>query len=319
MDGFVFIFAFSFLIGTLLTVADADNKDNPYYPVPRELGSFGDGDPIYGIFRVKENLTLVRDSASHLEIYDVHRRNDWKGKLEVEGMKGPYDLVGGDDCRSLFITDWWDATNIITVSTKSQNQVDRFPMSKEGTVVGLAATKATSDSDVIVTYSQSLEIKEFTKFGALVRRVPIPPSIAQPRHTIKLASGKGYAVCHGYGPAEKHRVCLLDNSGTEIDCFGGFPGKGKDKLDVCARIAEDADQNIIVADRNNKRVILLSNQDGKLRYVAEIVRERDGLSGPIRIFLDGPILYVVDNTFNEGLAVSGKVLVFRVKDGQPNF
>jgi len=320
MDCYSLFIAFTLI----LTVTLIPAIDAAYYPVPRPVGSFGEGAPIYGIYRIKDNLTIIRDSATHVEVYDVRGRNDWIGKLEVAGMTGPYDMVGSDDSRSLFITDWFDWSNIATVSTKAQNQVGRFPLGENFTVVGMAATKSTTtntaDSDVVVTCTQSLKIKEFTKFGEVVRQIQIPSGITQPRHTIKLTSGKGYAVCHGYGPVDKHRVCLLDNSGTETDCFGDVAGSGKDRLDVCARIAEDDNGDIIVADRNNKRVILLSNKNGKLKFVQEILREKDGLNGPIRVFIDGPILYVVDNTYDQdGLAIKGKVLAFRVKDGPTNF
>jgi len=325
---FVSILSWCYLIITILPGTDAEessgqskNNDQPYYSAPHAVGSFGAGDPVYGIYRFKENLYLVRDSTTHVEVYDVHLRNDWKGKLMVDGMKGPYDLVGSDYSRTLFITDWFDSANITTVSTKSQNQVGRFSFNEDFTVVGLAATKQPSDSDVILTCSQTMKIKEYTKFGELKREVQIPSSITQPRHAIKLSSGEGYVVCHGYGAdPEQHRVCLLGNTGTIKDCFGSMAGNGKEHIDVCSRVAEDDNQDILVADRNNKRIILLSNTNGKLKFKDELVTERDGLKGPTRILNDGPLLYVVDNLIDEnGLAVSGKVLVFRMMDGRPNF
>ena len=323
MDHYRLYTAFILISSYLIVATPSDiggNNKNSYYDVAKELGSFGAGAPIYGIYCYKDNVSIVRDSTEHVEIYEARRLHDWKGKLAVEGLKGPYDMVGNGASRSLFIMDWFDWANVTTVSTKAQNQVGRFSFDEPFTVVGLAATSKSADSDVVVTCTQTLKVKEFTKFGQLVRQVSLPPEITQPRHTIKLSSGNGYAVCHGYGPDEKHRVCILDNTGKILDCFGNVAGKGQSQLDVCARIAEDKNQNLLVADRNNKRVILLSNNNGKLKFEQEIIKEGVGLSGPTRIVIDDPILYVVDNTIDkDGMAVSGKVFTFRVTDDLPNF
>jgi len=126
-------------------------------------------------------------------------------------------------------------------------------------------------------------------------------------------------VCHGYGEDE-HRVCLVSNTGVVQNCFGAKAGNGNAHLDVCSRIEEDDDGNFIVGDRNNKRVILVSKANGKLKFEQEIVRQGDGLNGPTRILKAGPVLYVVDNTVDkDGIAISGKVLSFRVSDGPTNF
>jgi len=309
--------------GTSANQNDDQNKagNNGYFSKPRKVGLFGEGAPVYGVYRYKGSVYLVRDSSSYVEIYDARLRNDLKGNLTVDGMQGPYDLVGSDDSRSLFIMDWFDWGNVTTVSTKAQNQVNHFDIVDETfTVVGLTAVKQPSYCDVLLTCTQSRKIKEFTKLGELRREIQFPAEITQPRHTIKLSSGNGYVVCHGYGAEEKHRVCLLDNTGAVLDCFGNMAGRGPEQLDVCARVAEDDNGNILVADRNNKRVLLLSNQNGKLKFVQELVKEVDGLNGPTRIVIDWPILYVADNTINtDGIAVSGRVLVYRVRDGKINF
>jgi len=314
---------------TILPGIQADNSNNVqvtfiktrYFSGPHKVGTFGEGRPIYGIHRCKGSIYVARDSTPHVEIYDARLNNNRKGNLSVTGMKGPYDLVGNAKARSLFIADWLDTADITTVSTKAQNQVARFPINGDALdVVGLAAATMSSDSDVIVTCSRSMKIKEFKKSGTLVRQVQLPSEITQPRHAIKLASGEGYAVCHGYGSDDQHRVCLVDNAGNVGDCFGNKAGDGPAHLDVCARVAEDDNQNILVADRNNKRVILLSNRNGKLKFEQEVVRKMDGLNGPYRILIDGPVLYVVDNTVDkDGSAVSARVVVFRVNDEELNF
>jgi len=149
--------------------------------------------------------------------------------------------------------------------------------------------------------------------GSLVKKVTL--DVAQPLHTIKLSSG-GYAVCHGYSNDQDHRVCLLDDNGKVLDCFGSTKGSGQDQLDVCANVAEDVDGNLLVADSNNQRVILLINKGGKLTFGRELVTKKDGLTGPSRILSYGPLLYIADNTLDvNGVGVSGRILVFRVRDG----
>jgi len=322
MDSCFLFFGIIVSFGYLATAAQLDNANDKeggaYFNVPKKVGQFGEGDPLYGIHHRKHMLYILRDLKSYVEVYDGQLKNDFIKNLQIDGLKLAYDFVGSEDCRSLFIADWMQKGNITTMSTKAQNDVKSFSIT-ETTDISLAPSYPSSDSDLIVTYTKAQKIKEYTRGGSLVREVKLPDEIVNPVQAIKLspAFGEGYAVCHGYGETDQHRVCLLSNTGEVTDCYGSNKGKGPDNLNICSRIAEDVDGNIIVADLNNKRIILLVKKNGKLRFGKEIVREIDGLQGPTRIATYGPLLYVVDNTMNKAgsTAVSGRVLVYRVRSG----
>ena len=162
---------------------------------------------MYGIHRYHNFLYVVRDSMPYVEVYDAQGSFSHLMNWTVPGMQGPYDMVGSD-FQNLVITDWYDAANITVVSTKVENTVWKFSIGEPFTVVRLA--EINNEDYILVTCSATQKIKVFSKSGNLLYEVSIP-QIYQPRHSIKI--GEGYAVCHGWGTDQLHRVCLISSTG----------------------------------------------------------------------------------------------------------
>ena len=55
----------------------------------------------------------------------------------------------------------------------------------------------------------------------------------------------------------RHRVCLLDVKGAVVRSYGGTPGSDLTKINWPAGLAVDEDENTLVADCNNNRLLVL--------------------------------------------------------------
>jgi len=270
----------------------------------QSLGSFGEGAPVYGVYRVKSSVYAIRDSTPYIETFSAFGGNSQLKNVTVNGMQGPYDMVGIGH-QDLFILDWFDWANVTVFGLKSSGGASYFSLQESVyTSVALSA----SNQEVIATCSQPQKIKEFSPTGQLLKEIYV--NVTQPRHTVKLRGGAGYVMCHGYGTDQLHRVCHLDNTGVILNCYGSTNGSGVGHLDVPSRVLEDDEGHILVADLNNKRVVQLSP---KLTYIRDLVTSADGLQGPYRLLLDGPLLYVADNTVTGGLATAGRILTFKIE------
>ena len=99
-----------------------------------------------------------------------------------------------------------------------------------------------------------------------------------------------FVVCHY--DEDYHRVCIIDNTGEEIECYGGSRGSGMGQLNGPVHLAIDRNGSILVADMENDRIVQL---DASLKYMNEFANLKD----PYRLRLNEARghLYVTD--FND--------------------
>lgn len=140
-----------------------------------------------------------------------------------------------------------------------------------------------AEGNVISTfYSRHLaSISEFTSNGTLIRAIKFSGA-THALHAIKLNSEE-FVVSHGIGGDSFQRVCLIDSGGIEKRCFGWMRGSQTDGLKLPVHLSVDMNDRVLVCDSNNNRVLLL---DKELRFIKELITERDGLKDPWRICFD---------------------------------
>jgi len=166
---------------------------------------------------------------------------------------------------------------------------------------------------VIVTCRVVRKVKVFSTHGDLLRELKLPSDVINPWHAIQTRSGQ-FIVCHGssvLGDAV-HRVCMMSDDGRHIvHSHGGQRGSDTGQYDVPCHLAVDDNEFVFVADRDNRRVTLLSPT---LEYVRQVA-SRDQLKWePDRLCLDTArrVLYVAENEWKDGEWTVGRVVVFSV-------
>lgn len=274
---------------------------------PILAGRLPEGDPVYGVAVVGNNIYVIRDSASYVEVYDASSFKN-RVNISVAGMAGPYDMVTTGD--ALLILDWYQYNTVFVVQIPSGSLTTWSVGENAYTSMALAEPNAFTHGNVIVTATTSQMVRSFAPNGTPMGSFQIQ-SISSPRQAIAVSGGT-FAVCSGYGlsPAV-HEVCIVNQQGVTKKCYGGAPGSGVGQLNIPARLLLNREKCILVADDGNQRVVLL---DRELAYVEDLLTSADGLQGPYRLHLDetNRLLYVADNTVDStGAATSGRVFVFK--------
>jgi len=111
--------------------------------------------------------------------------------------------------------------------------------------------------------------------GQCVREIPL--DMGWSIHSVQLATGH-FAVCHGRGETNLHRVCVVGDDGKVARRYGDQCGSKVGQLyNPCHLAVDEASQFIFVADSHNDRVVLLTPT---LVFVCDVI---EGLSFPDRI------------------------------------
>ena len=144
------------------------------------------------------------------------------------------------------------------------------------------------NGSVIVAGRHPNKIFEYTSFGNLVREIIVNKYDADLfglTHAIQFEGNK-FLVCHAW---DLHRVCMIDNTGRVIKCYGGNDGSGIGQLNWPCHMAIDRNGFIFVADRYSNRIVQLNPS-------LEYIRETVGIQQPVRILLNEERgrLYVIE-------------------------
>jgi len=164
-----------------------------------------------------------------------------------------------------------------------------------GMPTGLSINKK---CNVIVTCYYGT-IEEYTPSGSLVNRVELQRSeVSHPLHAIELSNGH-YAVCH-LGPV--YGVSVVNREGRVVFTYRDDRQSNTRLSNALYSLAVTANDCILVADRDNNRIIIL---DSSLRCARDLRLSRDDQ-------LKLPNCIHFDESLNQ-LFVSewrGRVLVF---------
>jgi len=147
----------------------------------------------------------------------------------------------------------------------------------------------TENGNVLAMLRTTMQIEEYTSDGVLIGVLGLDPSLEEPQHCIQLHSGH-FLICHGIGKGE-HRVCIVDTSGSVVHSYGGDKGCNIGQLNGPCHILVEKNHNVLVADKFNNRVEILSPT---LTHIGYVSIPDCQLDGPCTLHLDEPsrCLYV---------------------------
>jgi len=143
-----------------------------------------------------------------------------------------------------------------------------------------AGLTVNSDKNVLVVIVSERKLQKFTTHGTLLLTIQLQADIQFPNQVIHLSGGQ-FVISHS---GTQRRVCLVDDKGAVIRSFGGTPGSGLTKMNEPAGLAVDDHGNILVADQDNSRLLVL---DPTLTSAREMSVSVDGgLEEPYSLWYD---------------------------------
>lgn len=255
----------------------------------------GETAAITGVTVLRNELFIATAMCSDIEVYDASSY-DFQRRLELDCLTNPQDMqsCAKNDCLYIF-----ERTNKHCHSGEIV-RIDYYGalVTKLAKKVGLGRIFVTDDSNIILTVFRTHTIYEYSPSGCLIREVNLSlcANIFNPIYSIKLASGN-FLVSDKFS----RRVHMVDSVGQIVCSSTGHIGKA-------TAMHADADGSVIVVDRADSRILLLSSD---LQYKREIVWRKHGLRHPATIYTDASSgrLCVADNDVGWK---DGRLLVFHI-------
>lgn len=278
-----------------------------------------ENNPVYGLAILDNELFIATGWSSNIEVRNLNELSSCR-QFQVAGLVCPYDMVSCTSNKCLYISNVKDKCslleilnvdtngNIITKWSTTQNVVESLSVTYDKTVI-------------FTTFEEEVPwIYEYCPDGKLKCSVKISTDtqIVRVLSVIKL-SDDHFLISYGSIKYENvlHRVCLVkvDENRvikTVVTSFGGMMGSSEQELCVPMHIIKTNDGSIMVADRENSRVLLL---DANLKFKRILVSgQHCPLRKPMSLCMDESrgLLFVADNkkVNTEKDWGDGQVLVF---------
>ena len=226
-------------------------------------------------FAVHHNKMFVlrKRDDKQLHVYDT---DDYRLQytVTIPGMqKERYnDLTECATENCLFVSDF-AAKCIYKVKPNAEQRVSKFidvPYQPKGLSI-------TPEGNLLVAGNPNKLVEYNVTTGEKVCELELHLEVKCPLHAVKRSDGQ-YVVCHT--DERLSRVCRVGKDGYYRHCFGGLTGKGDDQLNYTCHVAVCENNEVIVADNRNNRLVLLDKSMEFVDTLAEDFRE------PHRVWFD---------------------------------
>jgi len=247
---------------------------------------------VRGVTQLGDVVYIVCQSSSTIRRFSAttHQR---LADIDAKGVKDPCDIAACERMSQLYVADDW-AGCVWRVSPDGDD-IKRWLPKSPSDRLGPFALSVTS-SRLLVTSASDNQLIHLDAGGDELRRVPLPDYM-DPLHAVESPSGT-FIVSHRNLQLDQNQVSEVNTEGQVLRQFSGSP------LGQTLHIAADSDGNIIVADRDYRRILLL---DAKLALRRIIIDEHQLNYGPLLLCYmeqSGQLLV--------GFDVSNSVAVFDV-------
>lgn len=270
------------------------------------IGLSPDGGPVLGVTTLDKNL-YVWYGGQHRQrdivIYDTDTLT-LQRQLTVRGLSSVTDMASCSRFKCIYIADW----NRKVIHRVDETSGEQSQLNVQDKPHSLSVN---SDYDLIVTCDAVSKIKVFTTYGVLIKIIESKASeFVHPLHAIQVSIDK-YMVSHDEDDS-LHRVLIVDGRGRVHQSFGGSKGSKDDQLNAPIRLSVVKNDLILVADLNNRRLVMLNST---LRFVKYLASFGGVGAKPCRMWFDEQTdrLYVAVNKWSDELSyIGGHVEVYSI-------
>jgi len=232
------------------------------------------GELVTGVTSLGDDVFVVRnDESEQVEVYDAVTFT-LQRRLSVPGLGRSPGLAACASNKCLYAADF-DNDRVHRVELSCSNAATRWSVGQRPTGLTVSSAK-----NVLVVIRGERQLQQFTTHGTLLQTIQLQPDIEIPRRVVELSSGQ-FVISH---TGTHHRVCLLDVKGAVVRSFGRTPGSDLTKMNWPTGLAVDEDENILVADAYNNRLLVLDRSLTSAREMS--VSVDGGLKHPSCLWYD---------------------------------
>jgi len=219
-----------------------------------------------------DDVFVMRDKSQQVEVYDAVTLT-LQRHITVHGIRYPRGLVACPNNNCLYAADWYD-NNIHRVELSGSNAVKKWSVA--GRPVGLSVNIA---HNLVVACYKANKLQEYTTHGSLVREICLQSGVTYPWHAIQLSTGD-YVVSQWTSPGV---VSVVGVDGQVIHSYGQSQTSDVGQMKCPTSLAVTKNDDILVADQGNNRILSISRSTG---CVQELALSVDGIQGPRDLCLD---------------------------------
>ena len=226
----------------------------------------------FGFTILDKRLFVASAESSKVEVYDLMNFTFIR-RWKLKDLIDPVDIVSCDRNKCLYIYDNKgvdQSKEILRVDPNGKLMNKWSTKDDEG-----ARLSVTKESNVIFAVNNKNKLNEYSPDGELIREINLSDAgISTPWHAIKLGNDL-FMVSYWNSRNYKGTVSKVDADGQLKKSFCGRPGSTLTHINVPFHFFVDGNGFVMVADYENRQVLLL---DSDLEFKREILsNEKHGL------------------------------------------
>lgn len=252
---------------------------------------------ICGIALLGNALSVVHSYSPYVTVYNAATIS-FHYEYTLAAVRNPRDLTSCRKNNCLYILDEQQPNESYCIRKVTEERITSCSWDIGNSSGSLMISLC---GNVILAIEKTSRLKEYTPGGYLLYEIVCDPSpLYDLRYAVQHRENM-YVICYSNGN-DTHGVCLLDVSRKAIVQERSDLGL---KFPACMVL--DEAQNVLVVDRENKRVVVLCSSS--LSFKRELITSEHGLESPQKILLDESCgrLFVLDEC--------SRILVFDVRRG----
>jgi len=230
---------------------------------------------VYAVTSLDDDVFVVRDdSPGQVEVYDAVTFT-LQRHITVHGL-GAYTwgMTACDRNRCLYLSNYWN--NIVhRVELSDSNAVKTWSVA--GGPIGLSVNIA---HNLVVACVDANKLQEYTTHGSLVRVICLQAGVTKPWHAIQLSTGD-YVVSQWRSPGV---VSVVGVDGQVVHSYGQSQTSDVGQMKNPASLDVTKNNNILVADSDNDRIVSINRSTGCVQELALSVDDR--IQCPLGLCLD---------------------------------
>jgi len=230
------------------------------------------GGGVRAVTSLGDDVFVVRYNCPQVEVYDAETLT-LQRHIAVHGLGRSYGLVACPNNNCLYASDY--NSNIHRVELSGSNAVKKWSVARYP--AGLSVNIA---HNLVVACYGANKLQEYTTHGSRVREICLQSGVICPWHAIQLSTGD-YVVCQNTLPGV---VSVVGVDGQVIHSYGPSQTSDVGQMEYPASLAVTKNDDILVADKDNNRILSINRSTGCVQDLALSVD--DGIRGPFDLCLD---------------------------------
>ena len=235
-----------------------------------------DRDPgVTAITSLGDDVFVLHERGQQVEVYDA-RTFALQRHIRIPGIGSPsFGLAASIHYGCLYASDLHNS-RIHRVDLSDSSAVKQWSVASQP--AGLSVNK---EHNVVVACYGARRLQEYTTHGTLVREISLQQvGVSRPWHAVQLSTGD-YVVSHGKSTGA---VSVVGVDRQVVRSYDQSQASNVGPMNYPRSLAVTKNDNILVADRSNNRIVSL---DSSLSSAHELVLPVDNaIQGPCGLFLD---------------------------------